>query len=65
VLAILLMMGLIGIASIKTSVLDMDMSRATTGKVKSFYIADGGLELAVTRCRRMRTSCIWTPYSGS
>jgi hypothetical protein len=52
VLALLLMMGLIGIASIKTSVLDMDMSRAMTDKVKSFYIADGGLELTYTRMQK-------------
>jgi len=49
VLAMLLMMGLIGVASIKTSVLDMDISRAMTNKVRSFYLADGGLELAITR----------------
>jgi len=47
-LAVLLMLGLIGIAVIRTSVTDMDISKALTDKSKSFYVADGGLEYAIS-----------------
>jgi hypothetical protein len=50
-LAILLMLGLIGVAVIRTSVTDMDISKAMTDRSKSFYVADGGLALAVGTMR--------------
>lgn len=51
VLVVLLMTGLIGIASIQMSTTDMGLSDATTDKVKSFYLADGGLELAIAEMK--------------
>jgi hypothetical protein len=50
-LAVLFMLALVGIASIRTSTIDMDISRANYNKTKSFYIADGGLGLAVGTMR--------------
>jgi hypothetical protein len=50
-LAILLMLGLIGVAVIRTSVTDMDISKAMTDRTKAFYVADGGLALALGTMR--------------
>jgi hypothetical protein len=51
VLAILLMLGLVGVAAIQHSSTDMDISEAMTDRTKAFYAAEGGLELALATMR--------------
>jgi hypothetical protein len=46
-LAILLMLGLLGVAVIRTSSTDMSISEAMTDRTRAFYAAEGGLELAL------------------
>ena len=45
-LLMLIMLTFIGIASITTSVRDMDISKNTTDRTKAFFVAEGGLEAA-------------------
>jgi len=45
-LLMLIMLSFIGIASITTSVRDMDIAKNTTDRTDAFYVADAGLELA-------------------
>lgn len=45
-LLMLIMLSFIGIASITTSVRDMDISKNTTDRTDAFYVAEAGLELA-------------------
>jgi hypothetical protein len=49
VLGILLMLGLIGVAAIRTAVTDMDISKSMTDRTRSFYAAEAGLELMLSR----------------
>src|SRR3990172_12340057 len=46
VLLILVMIGFIGTAAIRNASTDMDISKALTHRTKSFYTAEGGLEVA-------------------
>ena len=45
---VMLMLTLLFIASVKTSIIDMNMAESYTEKSSAFYIADGALELAVS-----------------
>src|SRR4030067_3712994 len=45
-LLMLIMLSFIGIASITTSVRDMDIAKNTTDRTDAFYVAEAGLELA-------------------
>lgn len=47
VLALLVMLGFLGSAVIRTSSTDMSISEALTERTHSFYTAEGGLELAL------------------
>jgi len=45
-LLMLIMLSFIGIASISTSVRDMDIAKNTTDRTDAFYVAEAGLEMA-------------------
>ena len=51
VLAMLAMISLIGIAAVRNSSTEMDISEALIHRTKSFYTAEAGLELAVATMR--------------
>lgn len=51
VLAVLLMLGFIGVAAIKNSGTDMEITRSMTDNTRAFYAAEAGLEVMLATMR--------------
>ena len=70
-LLMLIMLSFIGIASITTSVRDMDIAKNTTDRTDAFYVAEAGLEMAFGILKNNATvlandslMALMTPYTS-